>query len=181
MPSSGKWRRVDIVNRRFGGPYRLHLQGIRNPRAVNQREQVPTRRFTQDLHGPTTQKTAFFIVTAVKTSNLTSVDFDLNFVLPNDGSRDSVVGIATGYGAGRPRGRSSSPGRVKNFLFSTSSRPVLGSTQPPIQSVPRDLSPEVKRPRREADHSRPASAQVKKMWIYTSTPPYAFMAWCLIR
>jgi hypothetical protein len=33
-------------------------------------------------------------------------------------SRDSVVGTATGDGlrAGRPRGRSSSPGRVKNFL-----------------------------------------------------------------
>jgi hypothetical protein len=28
----------------------------------------------------------------------------------------------------------------------------------------------------EADHSPPASAEVKKMWIYTSTPPYAFMA-----
>jgi hypothetical protein len=31
----------------------------------------PKRRFTQDLHGVTSQKTAFFIVTAVKTSNLT--------------------------------------------------------------------------------------------------------------
>jgi hypothetical protein len=29
-----------FVNRRFGGIYRLHLQGIRNPRAMNQREQV---------------------------------------------------------------------------------------------------------------------------------------------
>jgi hypothetical protein len=28
-----------FVNRRFGGAYRLHLQGIRNPRAMNQREQ----------------------------------------------------------------------------------------------------------------------------------------------
>jgi hypothetical protein len=37
------------------------------------------------------------------------------------GSRDSVVGIATG----RPRGRSSSPGRVKNFIFSKSCRSVL--------------------------------------------------------
>jgi hypothetical protein len=36
----------------------------------------------------------------------------------------------------RPRGQSSSPGRVKNFLFSTSSRPALGSTQTPIQRVP---------------------------------------------
>jgi hypothetical protein len=76
--------------------------------------------------------------------------------------------------AGRPSGRSSSPGRVKNFLFSTTSRPALGSTQPPIQWVPRALSPGAKRPGREADHSTPASDEVKKMWIYTSTPPYAF-------
>jgi hypothetical protein len=27
----------------------------------------------------------------------------------------------------------SNPGRVKNFLFSTSSRPALGPTQPPIK------------------------------------------------
>jgi hypothetical protein len=35
--------------------------------------------------------------------------------------------------------------------------------------------PGVKRPGREADHSPPTSAEVKKMWIYTPTPPYAFM------
>jgi hypothetical protein len=29
----------------------------------------------------------------------------------------------------------------------------------------------VKRPGREADHSRPSSAEVKNTWIYTSTPP----------
>jgi hypothetical protein len=29
-----------FVNRRFGGTYHLHLQGIRNPRAMNQRKQV---------------------------------------------------------------------------------------------------------------------------------------------
>jgi hypothetical protein len=40
--------------------------------------------------------------------------------------------------------RSSSPVRVKNFLFSTSSRPALGPTQPPIQWVPWALSPGVK-------------------------------------
>jgi hypothetical protein len=33
----------------------------------------------------------------------------------------------------------------------------------------------VKQPVREADHSPPASAEVKKMWIYSSTPPYTFM------
>jgi hypothetical protein len=68
---------------------------------------------------------------------------------------------------GRPRGRNSSPNRVKNFLFFMSSRQTLGFTQPPIQWVPG-----VKRPAREADHSPPDSSEVKKMWIYTSTPPY---------
>jgi hypothetical protein len=83
-----------FVNRRFGGTYRLHLQGMRNLRAMNQREQVavvwfiargflipwrcrrylpPKRRLTKYLHGATSQKTAFFIVTAVKTSNLTRI------------------------------------------------------------------------------------------------------------
>jgi hypothetical protein len=36
-------------------------------------------------------------------------------------------------------------------------------------------SPGVKRSGREADHSPPASAEVKIMWIYTPTPPYASM------
>jgi hypothetical protein len=62
--------------------------------------------------------------------------------------------------AARPRGRSSSPGRVQNFLFSTASRPALGSIQPPIQWVPGALSPEVKWLGREADHSLPNSAAV---------------------
>jgi hypothetical protein len=73
-------------------------------------------------------------------------------------------------------GRGSSPGRVKNFLFYTSSKPALGSTQTPIQWILGALSPEVKRQGGEAGHSPPASVEVKKMWIYTSTPPYAFMA-----
>jgi hypothetical protein len=38
---------------------------------------------------------------------------------------DSSVGIVTGYGAGRLRGRVSSPSRVKNFFFSTASRPTF--------------------------------------------------------
>jgi hypothetical protein len=44
---------------------------------------------------------------------------------------------------------------------STTSRPNLGLTQPPIQWVPGALSPGVKRPGREADHSPPSSAEVK--------------------
>jgi hypothetical protein len=56
-------------------------------------------------------------------------------------------------------------GRVKSFLFSTESRPALGFTQPPIQWVPGE-----KRPGREADHSPLTNVEVKKPWIYTSTP-----------
>jgi hypothetical protein len=36
--------------------------------------------------------------------------------------------------------------------------------------------PGIKRPGPEADHSPPASVEVKKIWISKSTPPYAFMA-----
>jgi hypothetical protein len=48
------------------------------------------------------------------------------------------------------------------FLFTTASRTALGLTQPPIQWVPGVLSLGVKRPRREADHSPPSSAEVKE-------------------
>jgi hypothetical protein len=70
----------------------------------------------------------------------------------------------------------SSPGRVKNFLLSKSSTPTPRITQPPIQWVPGALSPGVRQQGREADNSPPTSAEVKKMWIYTYTPSYVFMA-----
>jgi hypothetical protein len=66
-------------------------------------------------------------------------------------TRDSAVDIANGYGLADRRVGVRVP--VVARLFSTSSRSVLGPTQPPIQWVPRALSPEVKRPGREADHS----------------------------
>jgi hypothetical protein len=72
------------VKRRFGGTYRLRLQGrkIRErgtnvSRWLQALKMEPKRRFTQDLHGATSQKTAFFIVTAVKTSNLTLLPFNI--------------------------------------------------------------------------------------------------------
>jgi hypothetical protein len=72
--------------------------------------------------------------------------------------------------AGRPRGWSSSSGRGKIFLLSTSSRSVLGPPQPPILWVPGALSRGVKQPEREADHLSPSSAEVKNKWLYTSRP-----------
>jgi hypothetical protein len=83
------------------------------------------------------------------------------------------VGIATGYvlddrgdGVGVP---------VGSRIFSTLFRPALRAAQPPIQWVTQAPSLEVKRPEREAYHSPPTSAEVKKTWIYTSTPPYVFI------
>jgi hypothetical protein len=57
------------------------------------------------------------------------------------------------------------PGRIKNVLFSTSSRTALGFIHPTIQWVPG-----VKRQGREADHSPPTSIEVKKMYIYIHSP-----------
>jgi hypothetical protein len=45
--------------------------GVRRHADPLQTDVPPKRLFTQDLHGATSQKTAFFIVTAVETSNLT--------------------------------------------------------------------------------------------------------------
>jgi hypothetical protein len=58
------------------------------------------------------------------------------------------------------------------------SRPALRPTKPPIQWVPGAFSLGIKRTGREAGRSPPSSAEVKNAWSYTSTPQYAFMAWC---
>jgi hypothetical protein len=48
------------------------------------------------------------------------------------------------------------------FLFTTTSRPALGPTQPSIQWAPDVLSLGVKRSGREADHSPPSNVDVKE-------------------
>jgi hypothetical protein len=67
-------------NRRFGGKHRLHQEDHKNRRAsqfaISCRLHVggdvlPKRLFLQELHGVTSQKTAFFVVTSVKTSAFT--------------------------------------------------------------------------------------------------------------
>jgi hypothetical protein len=59
---------------------------------------------------------------------------------------------------------------VKYILFSIASRPVLRSTQPPIQWILRFLSSGVKRPGLEVDHSPPTSDEFMKTWICKFTP-----------
>jgi hypothetical protein len=141
--------------------------------------------WVQQSDGVTSQNAVFIITTAVITSDLTlnvenllcrilescttihnkqNIVYMLHYKCIE--SRESSVGIATGYGL-------DDQGvwvRVPVFYFSMSSRLALGSTQPPIQWVPG-----VKRPLLEAGHSPPTSAEVKKMWMYTCMPPYAFM------
>jgi len=45
-----------------------------------------------------------------------------------------------------------------------------GATLPHILWVPGALTPGVKHPGHEPDHSPPCSAEVKNAWRYTSTP-----------
>jgi hypothetical protein len=58
------------------------------------------------------------------------------------------------------------------YLVQTDLRPI----QPPTQWVPGLLFSGVKRQERETDHSPLTSAEVKKTWIYASTPSYALIA-----
>jgi hypothetical protein len=68
-------------NGRFGRTYHLQHKGEKNRRARKNKylaseacceENISSkRRFLFDPHSDTSQKTAFFVVTAVKTSNLT--------------------------------------------------------------------------------------------------------------
>jgi hypothetical protein len=79
----------------------------------------------------------------------------LYFIITIARSRYSSVCIATGYGLD---GRGSIPGGGKSFLFSAASSLALGSTLHLIQWVPGAISPGLKRPGCEADHSPPSSA-----------------------
>jgi hypothetical protein len=67
-------------------------------------------------------------------------------------------------------GRGSIPGSGKEFL-STPYSPDRhwGLTQPPIQWVLVAVFPEIKQPRREADHSPPSSAEAKNGGVI---PPF---------
>jgi hypothetical protein len=93
--------------------------------------------------------------------------------------RDSAVGIATGYGLeDRGVGFRVPVGSRISLLQDVQTGSGVHTTSYPMGTG--GFSPRVKRPGREADHSPSASAEVKKMWIHTSIPPNAFIAYCLI-
>jgi hypothetical protein len=76
----------------------------------------------------------------------------------------------------RPRFDSRKGGMMGFFRFAIEFRPALGPTHPPIERVSGVISPGIKWPGREADHSPPFCVEVKNAWIYISTPPYVFMS-----
>jgi hypothetical protein len=79
--------------------------------------------------------------------------------------RDSLVGIPTGYGLDC---QGSIPGRYTNCFLLHSVQTDSGA---PMQRIPASLSPEKKRPVLEADHSHPASVEVKNSGaIYLHSP-----------
>jgi hypothetical protein len=77
---------------------------------------------------------------------------------------------------GRPRDRVQAQVITKNVNFSISCRAALGPTQSPVQRVADALSPGVKWPRRDADHSSRVSVVMRKVWVYAFTPLHVFMA-----
>jgi len=69
------------------------------------------------------------------------------------------------------RGSIMGRGRGRDCFFVSTSRPTLGSAQPPIQWVPG-----VKRSGHEADYSPPYSTVDKNVWSCIYTTPYVFIA-----
>jgi hypothetical protein len=73
--------------------------------------------------------------------------------LPGGRSRGSSVSIVSDYGLDN---QGPIPDKDRIFLLASASRPALGPTQPPVQWIPRVISPG-----RDADHSPPSSADVE--------------------
>jgi hypothetical protein len=86
-------------------------------------------------------------------------------------NRGSSVGIATELQAGA-EGLEFEFRWGKICHFSKSSRPALCPTVPSIHCVVGDISPGVKRQGRETGRLTTYCAEVKTVWICTSTPPY---------
>jgi hypothetical protein len=91
-------------------------------------------------------------------------------------SRGSSVSIATGYGLDNQEEREfeSRYGKKCSLLHIVQTGSGVHTTSYKMGTV--GSFPRVKLQGREADNSPPPTAEIKKMWIYTSTPPYAFMA-----
>jgi hypothetical protein len=84
--------------------------------------------------------------------------------------------IATGYGLDDQGEREFESRYGKKFLLLHIVQIGSGVHPTSYKMGTGGYFPGVKRQGSEADHSPPTSAEVKKMWIYTSIPPYVFIA-----
>jgi hypothetical protein len=89
----------------------------------------------------------------------------------------SAVTIQALPWACRSRDLSSIPDGGKRFvLLSTKSGAVVGLAQPFILATEEAVPSAAKRPECEVNHSPPSGAALNNEWVYTFTPPQAFMA-----
>jgi hypothetical protein len=112
------------------------------------------------------QVTVSFLIFKILIFNLHSLSN--NYECKNR-SRDSVVGIENGYGLDDRGVGVRVPVWSRKFLHVIQTGSGVHPTSNPMGTG-------VKLPGRQAYYSRPASAEVNKMWIYTSIPPYALIA-----
>jgi hypothetical protein len=89
-------------------------------------------------------------------------------------SRDSAVGIATGYGLDEWRVGIRVPVGSRMFIFPYLSDRFWGSLRL-LSNWHQGILLGVKRPGIDANDLPPISDDVKKTWIYISTLPYAFL------
>jgi hypothetical protein len=90
-------------------------------------------------------------------------------------NRVRVVSIATGYGLHDPGFGVRAP--VGARIFTSPCRPdQLWGPPNFLSNGYQGFFPGVKWHGGEADHTPPSSAEVKEVWIFTSTPPCAFVA-----
>jgi hypothetical protein len=108
------------------------------------------------------------------TTDLSYKQFCANYM--HTWSRDHSFSMVTKLWAGRPMILSSISGKGKYFSPQRWDR---------IWALSRILSHwypwRLSDPGRKAVHLPQSIAEVRNAWCYTFTPPYVFMAWCLIK
>jgi hypothetical protein len=95
-------------------------------------------------------------------------------------SRDSSVGMATILRAGRPGFDSRQEQFSLRYRIQTGPE-AYPASYPMGTGRGGGLSLGVKWRGIESDNSPLSNAEVKNSWSYNSTPPYVFMAWCLVK